>query len=111
MQRLFSTAELSRDRAASGRRYHEFVRIPTLSAGVYTLPAGAEDTQKPHAEDELYHVLRGRARFRVVTPEGEQDREVGPGDTLLVLAHEEHCFHSITEELEVLVFFAPAESS
>jgi mannose-6-phosphate isomerase-like protein (cupin superfamily) len=111
MRRFFSTAELSRERAAAGRRYLEFVRIPALSAGVYTLPAGSEDTQKPHSEDEMYHVLRGRARFCVMTPEGEQDCEIGPGDTLLVLAHAEHRFHNITEDLEVFVFFAPAETS
>ena len=107
MQRFFSTT----DGTQRPSRYHEFLRIPTMSAGLYVLPSGTEDTQTPHAEDEIYYVLRGKAHFIVITPEGKQDREVGPGDTLLVLAHEEHRFHNITEDLEVLVVFAPAETS
>ncbi len=107
MQRFFSTTDLAQQKST---RYHELLRIPTMSAGLYLLPADSADTQSPHAEDEIYYVLRGKAHFRVITPEGEQDREVSPGDTLLVLAHEEHLFHSITEDLEVLVVFAPAET-
>ncbi len=91
----------------SGKRYHEFLRVPTLSAGVYVLPAGGTDPQSPHREPEVYHVVRGRARFR----HGDQDRAVGPGDLLFVGAGESHRFHAIEEELVVLVVFGPAEST
>ena len=47
-------------RAASGRLYHEFLRVPDLSAGIYVLEAGATDPQSPHTEDELYYVVAGR---------------------------------------------------
>lgn len=57
-------AILSR-RAASGQRYLEFLRAPTLSAGVYHLKAGEPDPQGPHARDEVYYVLSGRASIRV----------------------------------------------
>jgi len=90
----------------SGERYREFLRVPSLSAGVYVLPAGGTDPQSPHREPEVYHVVRGRARFR----HGEQDRPVGPGDLLFVGAGESHRFHAIEEELVVLVVFGPAES-
>lgn len=90
-----------------GRPYTEFLRVPAMSAGVYTLPAGADDPQQPHTEDELYVVLRGRARIRV----GEEDAAVAPGDAVFVAAGVVHRFHAIEEELSVLVLFAPAEYS
>ena len=46
----FDTAALLRAHAAAGRAYHEFLRVPALSMGVYCLPAGGVDSQGPHAE-------------------------------------------------------------
>jgi mannose-6-phosphate isomerase-like protein (cupin superfamily) len=88
-----------------GRRYTEFLRVATMSAGVYALPAGAEDTQKPHTEDEIYYVVRGRGRFT----HGSTEQVAEPGELLFVPANEPHRFHSITEELVLLVVFAPPE--
>jgi mannose-6-phosphate isomerase-like protein (cupin superfamily) len=81
--------------------------VPALSAGLYRLPAGAADPQKPHADDEVYYVVSGRASLRV----GTEDRAVGPGTVVFVRAGVEHRFHAITEDLTALVFFAPAESA
>jgi mannose-6-phosphate isomerase-like protein (cupin superfamily) len=103
---IFTSAELEQQRAASGKLYREFLRVPALSAGLYVLAAGATDRQSPHHEDELYYVIRGRARFRV----GDEDREVSAGGVLFVAAEVEHRFYDIREELAALVFFAPAES-
>ena len=102
----FELAELLETHARDGRAYHEFLRVPALSAGVYVLPAGGEDPQQPHAEDEIYHVLRGRGRFRA----GAADVPVGPGDTLFVAAEAEHRFHAIEEDLVLLVVFGPAQT-
>ncbi len=76
-----------------------------MSLGVYTLPAGGEDPQQPHTEDEIYYVANGRAIIRV----GDVDYPVIAGSIVYVAANVEHRFHSISEELTVLVFFAPAE--
>lgn len=94
-------------RRAGSRRYREFLRVPAMSVGLYGLPAGGEDPQPVHAEDEVYLVVRGRATLRVA---GE-DRVMGPGSVAYVAAGVDHRFHSIEEDLEVLVLFAPAESS
>ena len=102
----FSTADLFAARARSQKSYLEFLRVPSMSLGIYELPGGGTDPQKPHKEDEAYYVLKGRARIRV----GEADRPVEPGDIIFVAAQVEHRFHSITEDLSLLVFFAPAES-
>jgi mannose-6-phosphate isomerase-like protein (cupin superfamily) len=87
--------------------YFEFVRTSDLSAGVYRLSAGAEDTQDPHTEDEIYYVVSGRAHFSA----GDQNVPVSPGDILFVAANEQHRFSDIQQDLELLVFFAPAEGS
>ena len=103
---IFTLAEIEQQRVASGKLYREFLRVPAMSAGLYLLAAGATDPQRPHHEDEMYYVIRGRARFRA----GGEDREVSAGSVLFVAAEIEHRFHDITEELAVLVFFAPPES-
>ena len=95
------TAELD----ASGKLYLEFLRVPSMSLGLYALPAGGPDPQQPHTEDEVYYIIRGQGQIRV----GDEDRPVGPGSTVFVAATVEHRFHSITEDLLILVFFAPAE--
>jgi mannose-6-phosphate isomerase-like protein (cupin superfamily) len=87
--------------------YAEFLRKTDFSAGLYRLRAGGIDGQQPHTEDEVYFVVSGRARFS----SADHDTTVGPGDILFVPAKEPHRFHQITEELELLVFFAPAEGS
>ena len=73
----------------------------------HELPAGGVDPQQPHTEDEVYYVVGGRALLRVA---GE-DRAVGPGSLVFVAAGVEHRFHTIEEDLSVVVFFAPAEYS
>jgi mannose-6-phosphate isomerase-like protein (cupin superfamily) len=104
---LFATiAEVAGQRAQSGKLYHEFLRVPAMSAGLYVLAAGATDLQQPHHEDEIYYVVRGRARFRA----GDEDGEISAGSVLFVAAEVEHRFHDVTEELALLVFFAPPES-
>lgn len=102
----FDLASLQAEQAQQTLRYLEFLRVPALSLGLYRLPAGASDTQQPHAEDEIYVVLSGRARFS----SGAHDEAVGPGALLFVPAHRPHHFHAIEEDLSVLVMFAPAES-
>jgi mannose-6-phosphate isomerase-like protein (cupin superfamily) len=103
----WETTQLSAQRVAAAKAYLEFMRVPSMSLGLYVLPAGGEDLQSPHGEDEVYVVTAGRARIRV----GEEDRDVGPGSVVFVPARVPHRFHSIESELSALVFFAPPEGS
>jgi quercetin dioxygenase-like cupin family protein len=102
---VFELADLRGRQAAGSKLYLEFLRVPALSTGLYVLPAGGIDPQKPHAEDEVYYVISGRARF---TCEGKEIA-VQTGTTIYVAAGDEHRFFDIEEELAILVFFAPAE--
>jgi mannose-6-phosphate isomerase-like protein (cupin superfamily) len=110
LQHFFSLADIDRERTAAGKLYREFLRVPAMSAGLYVLKAGAEDPQKPHNEDELYYVVRGRARMRVGSGEKVQEQSIQGGSIIFVEAQVEHRFFDITKDLEVLVFFAPAET-
>ncbi len=100
--KVFEIPELLERKRSMDSPYLEFLRVPSLSCGIYQLTAGAKDLQAPHDEDEVYVVISGRATLRV----GEEEREVGPGSILYVRATEEHSFVEILEDTTLLVFFA-----
>jgi mannose-6-phosphate isomerase-like protein (cupin superfamily) len=103
----FELPQLIRERGMTGKLYLEFLRVPDLSMGLYQLPKGGTDPQSPHTEDEVYYVVSGTAQIRVA----DEDRAVQAGSVVYVAKNVEHRFHSIEEDLTVLVFFAPAEYS
>ena len=103
----FELAQLITECSQSGSQYLEFIRKPSLSVGLYMLSTGAIDQQEPHTEDEVYYVVRGRASIQV----DKESRPVEAGSVVFVQANVEHRFHTITEDLTILVFFAPAEYS
>ncbi len=107
----FQTAELdgmiTRARASADSYAPEVLRSELLSVGLYVVPAGGPDDQSPHNEDEVYYVVRGRAKIRV----GDDDHRVQPGTVLFVPAKAVHYFHDISEELILVVFWAPPERS
>lgn len=98
----FEITALAGERAAAGGPWLEFLARPALRTGLYELAAGERDPQGPHREDEVYHVVAGRA---VLAVDGDEV-PVGPGSVVYVAAGVDHRFHSITEDLRVLVFFA-----
>lgn len=103
----FKIEQLLDKRKKSGSSYAEFLRVPALNCGIYHLSAETTDRQSPHLLDEIYYVVKGKSRFQA----GEKDYEIGPGSVLYVKAEIEHRFHSIEEDLELLVVFAAAPSS
>jgi mannose-6-phosphate isomerase-like protein (cupin superfamily) len=108
MQTFFTVDEIKR-RIKGPIPYAEFLRTPAMSCGVYVLQPKEKDFQRPHNQDEVYYVIRGAGRIKVVAEnQPEQDRALVAGDIIFVKAREEHRFHSITQELVLLVVFAPA---
>ena len=99
-------ADITGERARQATPYLEFLRVHSMSAGIYVLPAGGVDVQSPHKQDELYYVVSGKARMRA----GAKDRALSPGALIFVAANVEHRFYAIEEELRLLVFFAPPEA-
>ena len=100
--RVFTMDQLLAEQRTAGDPWHEFLRVQTLRTGLYVLPAGAWDSQTPHDEDEVYHVVGGRATFQA----GSDRWPVGPGSIIYVPARQEHRFSDIVEELTVIVMFA-----
>jgi mannose-6-phosphate isomerase-like protein (cupin superfamily) len=103
---VHALAELRERLAAEDDLYLEFLRVESMSAGVYALPAGATDPQVPHNEDEIYYVISGRASIEI---DGDTQR-LEPGAVIFVAKHVDHRFKDIEEDLELLVLFAPAET-
>jgi mannose-6-phosphate isomerase-like protein (cupin superfamily) len=103
----FELMEVISQQSRSGKPYYEFLRSAELSVGVYQLLVGDTDIQSPHTEDEVYYVYEGKAKIKV----GDEDRDVRAGSVVHVEKRVPHRFHSIEQDLIVLVFFAPAEYS
>jgi len=98
---LFDLAELIEKSEGRDAPYLEFLRVPALSCGLYRLAAGAQDSQTSHDEDEVYFVLKGRAKI----VQGDETRPVERGTILYIPADSEHQFVDVEEDLSLLVFF------
>ena len=81
MQTFYKPKEIAGSLDAEGRLYREFLRVPAMSCGVYQLPAGSDDPQKPHAEDEMYYVISGAASMVVQGDDGHGRSRSGSGLT------------------------------
>ncbi|MGW7350206.1 cupin domain-containing protein [Streptomyces sp. Z26] len=103
--KAFRLEELEAERAANDGAYLRFLRERHMSAGLYALDRGAQDPQQPHAQDEVYLVVSGRASLTV----GEETTQVARGSVVYVPAGAPHRFHHVTEDLRVMVVFAPPE--
>ena len=88
----------------SGESWAEFFNCPSLSMGVYTVPAGADDREvhEPHDDDEVYYVVSGTGKLTVA---GESI-EIQPGGVHFVPAGVKHYFCEVTEDLTLFVVFA-----
>lgn len=99
---FFQLASLEKELEANGNRYLPFLNVEKLKTGLYVLPAGAEDKQRPHADDEVYYIVSGKSMFLA----GDEKTKAGPGSVLYVKAQVEHRFYDIEEDLKIIVFFS-----
>lgn len=104
---IFNLNDLTAESERNYQRWREFLRVPSLSMGLYCLKAGQADEQQPHTEDEVYVVINGKAVFRA----GGREQAVVLGSVIFVERAAEHRIVDITEDLTALVFFAPPEVS
>ena len=100
----FNVSEVSQLQRQSGNAWREFLDVPSLSMGVYHVPAGTDDreTHDPHDRDEVYVGISGKGRL---TADGKEF-DVEADTIVYVKAGVEHHFHDVTDDLIVLVFFA-----
>ena len=97
----FDLAKLVERAETQEAPYLEFLRVPQLSCGIYTLSVGGTDAQSTHDEDEVYFVLKGKGAITL----GGEPKKIGPGSNLYVPADTDHGFGEVTEDLSLLVFF------
>lgn len=102
----FELTDLQSTREASGNLYHEFLRVASMSAGCITARLGKTIRRGRTTRTRCTcGVARGRDRIRVA----DEDRDAQTGSGVFVAAHAVHRFHLITEDMDILVFFASAE--
>src|SRR4051812_50031489 len=104
----FETAELVAAQDRPGEHtYVDFLRKEILSLGMSVWPAGGEDTQQPHTEDEVYVVMAGRGVIRVA----DEDRPGKPGAGVYVGAGGEHRLPPGEDDPPLPLFWAPPYGS
>ncbi|MEE1929984.1 cupin domain-containing protein [Streptomyces sp. TRM 70351] len=103
--KAFRLEDLEAERVANDGAYLQFLRERHMSVGLYALDRGGQDPQQPHRQDEVYFVVSGRAALTV----GEETTQVARGSVVYVPAGVPHKFHHISEDLRVMVVFAPPE--
>ncbi len=74
-----------------------------LTLAVVELEPGAVAEQHNHEHEQLGMVLRGSIRFRV----GDEERELGPGETWRIPSNTPHRAEAGPEGASVLDVFAP----
>jgi|GEM_PF-883581 len=102
----FNIEDLSAQNAKTDLPYLEFMRLESMSGYIYELAAGTVDEQEPHDQDEIYYVVKGKSDFTV----NDETVAIKPGDILYVKKFATHLFSNITEDLSLLVIFAPPDT-
>jgi mannose-6-phosphate isomerase-like protein (cupin superfamily) len=102
IKRMVNAFDLMKENEEKKQNYNVFMRIPSISSGVYTLKKGAVDGQSAHTKDEIYYIVKGKAKILI----GSETFEVGEGSMVFVEAHKDHKFFDISEDLAVVVVFS-----
>lgn len=101
----FHLDDIVRQNAQTDGPWLQFFDNNTMFSGLYEIPAGGEDRQRPHQADELYFVIKGKAALIA----GDEKYPARAGSIFFVKAEVAHRFVEIDEDLQVLVFFSKAD--
>jgi mannose-6-phosphate isomerase-like protein (cupin superfamily) len=102
MADVYDAEEVLKKLKASGNWFYGVMSKGTMDAGILSLAAGEKDPQSPHANDELYYVIKGHGFIRIE----KEDVQIKPGSIIFVPARKKHNFHGNNDELQVLYVFA-----
>ena len=97
----YNTTEYIKKINSGNSYFNTFLNKNTLAAGILILKPGEEDTQLPHANDEVYYVIEGNGFLKIKN----KDYKVSKDKLFFVAKNVEHYFHGNTAELKVLYFF------
>jgi mannose-6-phosphate isomerase-like protein (cupin superfamily) len=102
VKRVVNAFDIIKETEAKKEKYGVFMRTPSISSGVYSIKKGENDDQTPHTKDEIYYIIKGKAKILV----GAETYEVKKGSLVFVEAFKDHKFFDITSDLSVLVVFS-----
>ncbi len=102
MADVYDAEEVLKKLKASGNWFYGFMSKGTMDAGILSLSPKEKDPQGPHANDELYYVIKGSGFIRIE----KEDLPIKSGSIIFVPARKKHNFHGNNDELQVLYVFA-----
>jgi mannose-6-phosphate isomerase-like protein (cupin superfamily) len=80
----------------------DVMNTPTMEVGIINLKKNQDDTQEPHASDEIYYVISGSGTIDI---DGIKN-EVNAGKIIYIPKKIPHSFNAISKELVVLYILA-----
>jgi len=83
-----------------------YFHSPQMTAGEVLLDAGVAVPMHSHPHDQMTLVLSGRLEFML----GEDTREIGPGDTVVIPGGVRHGVRTTLGECKLIDVFAPART-
>lgn len=102
MNDVYDTEKILKKLDSSGNWFYGFLSKGSMDAGILRLMPGEKDSQEPHANDELYYVIKGNGFIQVEN----EDIPIKPGSIIFIPARKKHHFHGNKDELQVLYVFA-----
>lgn len=101
-EKIFELEELISQLEKEGGYFLGFLKVRDLEAGVMLLHPGENDTQGPHAADELYYVIEGSGSIELA----KKSRPLRKGSVIFVPAGLPHRFRDNKQDLVILYVFA-----
>jgi mannose-6-phosphate isomerase-like protein (cupin superfamily) len=98
----FTLDGVGMQRRANENVWNAFVRRPSMIFGLYMLPKTVGgDSALTHKWDEINLITAGTGKFQV----GGEVMGVRPGDIIYVRKGNPHFFHTLKQDLDILIFF------
>jgi len=98
----FALNQVEKARQPNDDVWNEFLKRKSMIFGLYMLPKPLNgDNALTHKWDEVNFVTKGSGKFQV----GEKVMDVNAGDIIFVKKGNAHFFHSLNDDLDILIFF------
>jgi mannose-6-phosphate isomerase-like protein (cupin superfamily) len=98
----FSPAQIETGRNAGQNAWNPFLKSKSMIYGLYMLPKKLNgDSALTHRWDEVNQITKGSGKFQV----GERIMDVEPGDVIYVKKGNPHFFHTLQDDLYILILF------
>jgi mannose-6-phosphate isomerase-like protein (cupin superfamily) len=98
----FTLHQVESERQKGENVWNSFLKRKSMTFGLYMLPKTLHgDSALVHRWDEVNLVTNGAGKFQV----GEEIMDINPGDIIYVKKGNPHFFHSLQQDLDILIFF------